>query len=58
LLPISEHGYVQAPYETITAERYNELKTKIKREIGSEIKHEVEDKFCDSDKCTILGTRQ
>lgn len=53
LLPISEHGYVQAPYETITAERYAELKSKIKREIGSDIKHEVEDKFCDSDKCVI-----
>jgi ribonucleoside-triphosphate reductase len=53
LLPISEHGYVQAPYETITQQRYKELKAKIKREIGSEVKHEVEDKFCDSDKCTI-----
>jgi adenosylcobalamin-dependent ribonucleoside-triphosphate reductase len=52
-LPNQDHGYVQPPYEEINEAKYLELKNKIKWEIGSRAIHEVEDKFCDGDKCKI-----
>ena len=52
-LPISKHGYVQAPYETISLERYNELVSQIKPMLLDEDNHEVDDLFCDGDTCTI-----
>ena len=55
LLPISEHGYVQAPYESITKERYEEMAAKIKPMNFSAAKHDssTEEKFCSSDVCEI-----
>jgi ribonucleoside-triphosphate reductase len=52
-LPNQDHGYVQPPYESIDEAKYLELKSKIKWEIGSRAIHEVDDKFCDGDKCKI-----
>lgn len=59
-LPLSEHGYAQAPYETITEEQYNEMKAKIKYisiekkllEKNASIETKAE-KFCTNDTCTI-----
>lgn len=53
LLPISEHGYEQAPYIEITNEEYEKLSSSITPMIMSGSKHEVTDKFCDGDKCVI-----
>lgn len=53
-LPLSDHGYVQAPYETITVEQYEEMNKKIKP-INFNFKNtqDIIEKFCDGDKCTI-----
>lgn len=56
-LPIEEHGYDQAPYETITAEEYDRLTANL-----SEISFDNDDgsghnmealKFCDGDSCDV-----
>ena len=51
-LPITDHGYRQAPYIKITREEYEEYSSKI-----SPIKvtdgHEVIDQFCDGDSCVL-----
>jgi ribonucleotide reductase alpha subunit len=53
LLPISEHGYKQAPYEEITEEQYKAMVANIKpldfKMIQEKGKGEM---FCDGDKCT------
>lgn len=56
-LPISDHGYKQAPYETITEEVYNKMISKIKKPNFSNVINEtaVGDKFCTNDgACSIL----
>ena len=53
-LPATDHGYAQAPYETITSEEYDrrmEGVTPISME--SEIVHDQTDRFCDGDACVI-----
>lgn len=53
-LPLSEHGYVQAPYETITEEEYNEkIKTVTAINFNFKNTKDTIEKFCDGDKCTI-----
>jgi len=54
-LPISEHGYKQAPYEEITKERYDEMIAKIKpMNLDETQDREIGVKFCDSDgKCEV-----
>ena len=53
-LPLSEHGYVQAPYETITKEQYEEMIRGITPIISFEDStHEVTEKFCTNDICAI-----
>lgn len=52
-LPISEHGYAQAPYETITESEYDALVSQIKPMLLETDSHEIDDKFCDGDSCTI-----
>lgn len=53
-LPLSNHGYAQAPYEAISAEEYEEAikhLTDLKLEdLGT---HEAEDRFCDGESCEI-----
>lgn len=53
LLPISEHGYVQAPYIEITESEYNDLHKKIQPMLMESSVHEVTEKFCDGDTCVI-----
>ena len=53
LLPISEHGYVQAPYIPITKETYEEMSSKLTKLDLSNSIHEAEDKFCDGEACEI-----
>ena len=53
-LPLSDHGYEQAPYETITEEKYNEMVSRISRPDYSTLFLSPEgEKFCDSDSCLI-----
>ncbi|MFX1238008.1 MAG: LAGLIDADG family homing endonuclease [Promethearchaeota archaeon] len=53
-LPITEHGYKQAPYEEISKERYEEMVRDIKPLNLNETRDRViGEKYCDSDKCEI-----
>lgn len=55
-LPISEHGYKQAPYETITKERYEEMASKITKPDFTVMTGALTAKgsvFCDGDSCEI-----
>lgn len=53
-LPLSDHGYEQAPYEQITKERYEEMVAKItKPDFSLMTSVPVGSKFCDGDSCTI-----
>lgn len=52
-LPLTDHGYEQAPYETITKERYDEMIANIKNINIKDDVHEVDEKFCDTDVCEI-----
>lgn len=53
LLPISEHGYVQAPYIPITEEEYNARMQNVSELDLTLSRHEAEDKFCDGDACEL-----
>ena len=53
LLPISEHGYEQAPYIPITKEQYESMVKGIENLNLTAARHEVTDKFCDGETCTI-----
>lgn len=53
LLPLSDHGYVQAPYITITKEQYEEMSSNLKPLVLNFNTHEAEDKFCDGGACEI-----
>jgi adenosylcobalamin-dependent ribonucleoside-triphosphate reductase len=53
-LPLSDHGYEQAPYEEITADEYEAMTKNINRVNKiREDTHEKDEKFCDSDVCEI-----
>lgn len=53
LLPLNDHGYVQAPYIEISKEKYEELIGNITEINLNNAKHEITEKFCDGDSCTI-----
>jgi hypothetical protein len=52
-LPVSDHGYEQAPYETITQEKYEEMAKNITNFISNESGNASGSSYCDSDKCII-----
>lgn len=55
-LPLSEHGYEQAPYEEITKERYEEMVSKlVEPDYSSLVIDATGDRhnYCDGDKCTL-----
>ena len=53
LLPLTEHGYAQAPYIQITKEEYEIESSGIKPLVLNFNTHEAEDKFCDGGSCEI-----
>jgi hypothetical protein len=60
MLPLSEHGYVQAPYESITEAEYNQLAARITMlDLSGQDAHDIdaEDKFCSGDSCQIDFTK-
>ena len=52
-LPSSDHGYAQAPYETCTKEKFEEMSKGLKAINLHDTGHEVTERFCDGDSCTI-----
>jgi len=52
-LPAEDHGYVQAPYITITKEQYEEAAAKLKPINLKGDTNEMIDAFCDGDACLI-----
>lgn len=50
-LPLSDHGYEQAPYETITKEQYEQMVSKITALKPDNAEHEETAKFCDGEVC-------
>lgn len=58
LLPLDDHGYVQAPYIEITEEAYNEMLARIGTMDLSGTAHDDDatDKFCDGGKCEVKFT--
>jgi len=53
LLPISDHGYRQAPYIEIDENFYNLVQENIKPMVMDKSQHEVTEKFCDGDTCVL-----
>ena len=54
-LPLTDHGYVQAPYEEITKEQYEEIASRITVPDFSKLTSPPEgEKFCDGESCTIF----
>lgn len=55
-LPLSDHGYVQAPYITITKEEFDNYTSKLKTvNWAGEETNEQQDRWCDGDIC-LIGT--
>jgi ribonucleoside-triphosphate reductase len=52
-LPLSNHGYEQAPYQTITRQAYLDAVAKLKPINYSQGTHDQEDKFCDGEACVL-----
>lgn len=52
-LPIEDHGYEQAPYETISQQTYESMIADITELDTTNIVHEETSKFCDGSSCTI-----
>jgi len=52
-LPLEEHGYVQAPYQTITEAEYEKAFKKLKPLDLTGDTHEALDQWCDGDSCEI-----
>ena len=53
-LPISEHGYEQAPYEEVTKERYEEMRDKITgADYSALFTAPKGSKFCDGESCEL-----
>lgn len=53
LLPLDNHGYVQAPYITISKSEYEQMSARITPMDFSGSGHESDDKFCDGESCLI-----
>lgn len=53
-LPLNDHGYVQAPYETIDEATYKSMSSGVKPITSiSESKNEVRELYCDGETCII-----
>lgn len=52
-LPRETHGYEHAPYQTIDRETYDDAVRSLKPYVLNEAVNEVQERFCDGDKCVI-----
>lgn len=53
MMPVSDHGYQQAPLQKITEEEYNAAVEGLSDLDLSDSEHEQDDKFCDGEACVI-----
>lgn len=52
-LPLSTHGYAQAPYIPITEQEYHAAVAKLRPLVLSNARHEVDEKYCTGEVCSI-----
>lgn len=52
-LPYDDHGYEHAPYQPISREEYEAYAKTLGLYDLNEIQNEVQDRFCDGDKCDV-----
>ena len=53
-LPLTDHGYEQAPYEEITEKQYEKMMAKITPIMSNgDIEHDITERFCTNDVCEI-----
>jgi adenosylcobalamin-dependent ribonucleoside-triphosphate reductase len=52
-LPLKDHGYEQAPYETCTEEQYSNLVKDITPLSDELLVHDSDSKYCDGESCVI-----
>jgi len=53
-LPLTDHGYEQAPYEEITQKQYEKMMDKITPITSNgDIEHDITERFCTNDVCEI-----
>ena len=52
-LPLTDHGYEQAPYITITKAQYEKMHDKIKPLKIKENVNELQERFCDGEVCIV-----
>lgn len=50
-MPLTEHGYQQAPYQTITKDEYESAVSQLKPVKFGSVEHEATDAYCDGDVC-------
>lgn len=55
-LPLSDHGYEQAPYQTLTEAEYQAAIKDLKSVDYSVVSHESTDAYCDGDSCILPRT--
>jgi len=53
LLPLNDHGYQLAPYETIDEATYHKLSDNLKPLVLNNSGHEIDEKFCTNDSCEL-----
>jgi hypothetical protein len=53
VLPLEDHNYKQAPYETITQSQYAEMMVGVKPIRFNQSTHEVTEAYCSTDKCEM-----
>lgn len=52
-LPLSDHGYEQAPYQEITEEEYKKYASELRPLLWQQSSNEMQDRGCDGEACTI-----
>ena len=52
-LPLMDHGYEHAPYQSITQEEYIDISSKIKKLDLSQAENEVIERYCSGDTCEL-----
>lgn len=52
-LPLSNHGFIQAPYIPCTKEQFEEVSSKLKPLDGFTVEHDTDDKWCSGGICEV-----
>jgi hypothetical protein len=57
-LPLSTHGFAQAPYIPCTQQEYMEAVAKLKPLVLEGVGHEEDEKYCAGGVCEVVQTQQ